>query len=154
MTLPLQLNVRRRTALATAIALLCMATTAEALTAYQWKKRALIVFAPSASDARLARQKTIVGGFRPAFLDRDVVVVYVAGGEATHDLGPPPGISAGALRSQFRVSEGAFRVLLIGKDGGVKIDSPAPIAALDLFAEIDRMPMRRDEMKKRATDRP
>lgn len=124
-------------------------SVAFAIPAYQWKKRPLLVFAPSAGDARLARQKTIIAGHRPAFLDRDVVVVYVVGGDLTHDLGAPPGLGAGALRSLYRASEGAFRVLLVGRDGGVKIDSPVPLAALDLFAEIDRMPMRRDETKKR-----
>lgn len=145
---------RRFAACASVAALLVAAPCAQAIPAYQWKKRPLIVFAPSAADARLARQKTIVAGHRPAFLDRDVVVVYVVGGDLMHELGAPPGMSAGALRSLYRASEGAFRVLLVGKDGGVKIDSPAPVAAIDLFAEIDRMPMRRDEMKKRSTDRP
>jgi hypothetical protein len=149
------MNTARRFATILSAALVMVAaTTADAVPVYQWKKRALVVFSPSAGDARLARQKTIVGGNRTAFLDRDVVVVYVVGGDVMHDLGPPPGMSASALRSLYRASEGAFRVLLVGKDGGVKIDSPVPPAAADLFAEIDRMPMRRDEMKKRSTERP
>ena len=129
-------------------------SVAHSIPAYQRKSRPLIVFAPTAADARLARQKAIVAGHRTAFLDRSVVLVYVVGGDVTHDLGPPPGMSAGALRALYRASEGAFRIMLIGKDGGVKIDSPLPLAAIDLFAEIDRMPMRRDEMKKRSTERP
>jgi hypothetical protein len=129
-------------------------SAASAMSVYQWKKRPVVVFAPSESDARLVRQKATINGARTSFLDRDVVVVYVIGGVASHDLGPGPGMSGAALRSRFRASEGAFRVLLVGKDGGIKLDSPAPIAANDLFGEIDRMPMRRDEIRKRATDKP
>ena len=97
--------------------------------------------------------RAMIGGSRTALLDRDLTVVYVVGGELSHDLGPAPGISAGAVRALYRASEGAFRVLLIGKDGGIKLDSPAPFQAPDLLAEIDRMPMRRDEMRRRSTDR-
>ena len=147
-------SIGRLSSFAVVAAALLAATAVHAVTVYQWKKRPLIVFAPSAGDARLARQKTIVGGNRTAFLDRDVVVVYVVGGEATHDLGPPPGMSAGALRTLYRASEGGFRVLLVGKDGGVKIDSAVPLAAADVFAEIDRMPLRRDVMKTRSIVRP
>jgi Domain of unknown function (DUF4174) len=107
-----------------------------------------------ASDARLARMKTMIGVNRTALLDRDLTVVYVIGGELSHDLGPPPGLSAGAVRTLYRASEGAFRVLLIGKDGGIKLDNAQPITASDLTAEIDRMPMRRDEMRRRSSDRP
>jgi hypothetical protein len=120
---------------------------------YQWKKRPLVVFAPSDQHPGFVRQKTIVGGNRTALADRDMVVVYVAGGSVSTDLGAPPGMSAAALRSMYRASEGAFRVLLIGKDGGIKIDSPTPLAATDLTAEIDRMPMRRDEVKRRSEQR-
>jgi Domain of unknown function (DUF4174) len=130
------------------------ARPAAAIPAYQWKKRALIVFSPSMSDARLSRMKAMIGGNRTALLDRDLTVVYVIGGELSHDLGPPPGLNAGAVRTLYRASEGAFRVLLLGKDGGIKMDSPQPISAIDLTAEIDRMPMRRDEMRKRSSDRP
>jgi Domain of unknown function (DUF4174) len=130
------------------------AAPAAAIPAYQWKKRALVVFSPSASDARLARMKTMIGVNRTALLDRDLTVVYVIGGELSHDLGPPPGLSAGAVRTLYRASEGAFRVLLIGKDGGIKLDNAQPITASDLTAEIDRMPMRRDEMRRRSSDRP
>ena len=127
---------------------------AAAMSDYQWKKRPIVVFSPSETDARFVRQKAILNGARTGFLDREVVVIYVVGGAMRHDFGPGPGMSGSALRSRFRASEGAFRVLLIGKDGGIKLDSPAPIAAADVFAEIDRMPMRRDEIRKRSTERP
>jgi hypothetical protein len=150
--------VRLINGLTATAALLAVAVSAgqpaDAMTAYQWKKRPIVVFAPADNDARLVRQKSIINGARTGFLDRDVVVVYVVGGVASHDLGPGPGMSGAALRTRFRASEGAFRVLLVGKDGGIKLDSPAPIAAADFFSEMDRMPMRRDEIRRRATDRP
>jgi hypothetical protein len=145
--------VSRRLLLIGAASLSSIAPAA-AMSDYQWKKRPVVVFAPSEGDARFVRQKAVFNGARTNFLDRDVVVVYVTGGSVSHDLGAGPGMSAAALRTRFRASEGAFRVLLIGKDGGIKLDSPVPLTASDLFGEIDRMPMRRDEIRKRSTDKP
>jgi hypothetical protein len=143
----------RRTLLTALAALPLTGALAQAMTVYQDRKRPIVVFAPNDSDARLTRQRQAILGARTGFLDRDVVVIYVTGGTVSHDLGPPPGMSGSALRSRFRASEGAFRVLLVGKDGGIKLDSPTPVTAADLFAEIDRMPMRRDEIRRRSTDR-
>jgi hypothetical protein len=40
-------------------------------------------------------------------------------------------------------------VLLIGKDGGVKLRAEEPLPAAEFFALIDTMPMRRREMRER-----
>jgi Domain of unknown function (DUF4174) len=145
--------IDRRSLLAAIGAATLLAPGAHAMNDYQWKKRPIVIFSPSENDARLIRQRAIINGNRTSFLDREVVVVYVVGSSMTHDLGAGPGMSGSALRSRFRVSEGSFRVLLVGKDGGVKLDSPQPVSASDVFNEIDRMPMRRDEIRRRANEK-
>lgn len=40
-----------------------------------------------------------------------------------------------------------FRIILFGKDGGIKYQSDTPISPKVLFDIIDRMPMRQQEMK-------
>ena len=40
-----------------------------------------------------------------------------------------------------------FGVVLIGKDGGVKLESSVPVKTAKLFDLIDSMPMRIHEMK-------
>ena len=39
-----------------------------------------------------------------------------------------------------------FRVRLVGKDGGVRLDRDKPVSTSELFSLIDAMPMRRAEM--------
>jgi len=124
------------------------AGTASAMSGYMWKNRPLVVFAPGGTHPGLAQQKAIIASLRPAFIDRNVVAVYVAGDSVSTDLGAGPGMGAAQLRSRFGVAPGAFRVLLVGKDGGVKLSSSSPVSAQTLFATIDAMPMRRDEMRK------
>lgn len=121
-----------------------------AMSKYIWKNRPLIVFAPSTSDTRLADQQRVVGASRSGFVERDMVVIYVIGDSVSTMLGVPPGMSAATLRRRYGVSANAFRSLLVGKDGGVKRSSGRAISARSLFGLIDRMPMRRQEMRRRA----
>ena len=44
-------------------------------------------------------------------------------------------------------SDRSFRILLIGKDGGIKFESNRSISLMHLFKLIDSMPMRQNEMQ-------
>ena len=44
-------------------------------------------------------------------------------------------------------TESDFEILLIGLDGGVKLRKKSPVSRSALFALIDKMPMRRAELK-------
>jgi hypothetical protein len=129
--------------------MLALGGTAQAMEVYRAKKRPLLVFAPSDQHPGLTRQRNIINGNRSQFIERDVVVVYVIANSLAHDLGAPQALNASALRQRYKVSEGQFRVILIGKDGAIKLDQSTPLASTTLTAEIDRMPMRREEARRR-----
>lgn len=120
-------------------------TPAAAMSGYQWKKRPLLVFAPTADAAPLARQRAIVASLRPAFIDRKIVVVTIAGDRVGADLGSGPGLDAAALRARYGVGRDDFRAILVGLDGSVKLSSATPIPAATIFSTIDAMPIRRRE---------
>lgn len=105
------------------------------LARYRDKNRLLLVFAPSASDPRWARQDALLAGSEAQFADRELLRFDV------FERG------AGALRARYHVHPGSFRVLLIGKDGHIASSESAPVALAELTGRIDRMPMRRSEMK-------
>ena len=46
------------------------------------------------------------------------------------------------------VAHTAFELLLVGRDGGVKLRRDAPVAASEITALIDTMPMRQAEMRR------
>lgn len=50
---------------------------------------------------------------------------------------------------ETRFGPAAFSVVLIGRDGGEKLRQSTPLAAADLFAVVDAMPMRQAEMRER-----
>lgn len=122
---------------------------AQGLAPYLGRKRPLIVFAPSDQHPSLTRQKAAINGARTAISDRDVVVIYVIGSALAVDFGNKPGVSAQSLRSLYRASEGAFRVLLLDKDGKTRLDTAAPLSASDILSQIDRTPTRRETVRQR-----
>ena len=141
----------RRAVLRAALGLAALAgttSTAAALTAYQGRKRPLVVFAPATDHPLLTRQRNDINAHRLALADRDIVVVYVVGGSVSAELGAGPGLSGAALRSRFRVSEGSFRVLMLGKDGTIRLESGAPILYGDIAGDIERQPTRREDIRR------
>lgn len=103
------------------------------LDAFRWKNRPVLLFAPSPDDPAYVEQSASFIAAAEGLLERDIVVLSDT--EPRED---------GALRRRFDVQ--GFEVLLVGKDGGVKLRKQTPISAEELFAEIDSMPMRRREM--------
>lgn len=121
----------------------CTAATASTIDAQRGHRRMLIVFAPAASP-RLAVQRREVDAAAAEFAERDLWVIEVAGDRVTG-----ASTTAAALRSRYQIARRAFRVVLVGRDGGVKLDSSSPVTATRLTATIDAMPMRQDEMRRR-----
>jgi hypothetical protein len=123
------------------------AVSAFSMDQYQWRNRPLVVFSPAADDAALQRQRDIIEQHRAGFGDRDMVLVAIIGNDGgrageqalTAD-------DARQLRQRYGVPADQFAVRLVGKDGGVKLESDEPVTAERLFGLIDAMPMRQREM--------
>lgn len=140
-------------------ALGAMATTgtggalARGLDALLWEYRPLLIFTPSETDARLSRQTTILADGGRGLEERKLAVLIVSPKRVFVTYGAPaPGAEARALRRRYHVADDAFRVVLIGLDGGEKFAADHPIALEALYATIDGMPMRRRELRERGVD--
>ena len=127
-----------------------VATAAAASPEYAWKFRPLFVFASDAADPSLVAQERILAEARSGLMERDVVIVWLIGDRVSANLGPAPAETAAALRRRFGVEGQGFRVVLVGKDGDVKREFSAPLSAVGLFGTIDAMPMRKQELRRRA----
>ena len=57
--------------------------------------------------------------------------------------------SAQSLREKFDIPMGEFAVILIGKDGGIKMKRQEKTDLEDIFRLIDAMPMRLQEMRQK-----
>ena len=107
------------------------------LSRYRHKNRLLLVFAPSKTDRRWQAQNTLLAHSEVSFRDRDLRRFDYFGSQNS------------AVRQRYGIKPNQFQVLLLGKDGHVAFRSPTPVALSDLTGQIDKMPMRRDEMRRR-----
>lgn len=129
------------------------ASAAEGLESVRWTYRPLLIFTPSADDPRLSRQTTMLAEDPAALEDRRLAVYVVEANRVFTTFGAPaPGAEAKALRRYYRIPDDAFRVILVGLDGGEKLREEAPLSMEALFATIDGMPMRRRELRQRGED--
>lgn len=94
--------------------------------------RVLLLFAPVRDDPQLLAQNLAIAAASHGARERDLVVVTAIG---------PSG-----LRQRFGVLGDGFVLVLLGKDGEEKWRRDTPATAAQVFAVIDRMPMRRSEM--------
>ena len=118
------------------------------LSNYQWKNRLLLLFAPSEQDSAYQTQKQLFKGHQSQLDERDLRLVEVFANGKSH-LGNQAidAASVGQLRDRFKVSKDEFCLILVGKDGYEKRRNHAPIELARIFAQIDQMPMRQQEMR-------
>jgi hypothetical protein len=122
-------------------------TTSNPLESERWHSRPLIVVAPNASDAtwRQFQQDLMKPANREAFIEREMVLYTVIAGIGTrNDQALDPQTTSALLSTLGVKPDGPTRLLLVGKDGGTKVDQHAPLDAKAIFAIIDKMPMRQN----------
>ena len=120
-----------------------------AIAHYQWQKRVLVVSASDAEDDHLVSLQGELADMQSEFSDRDLeLVVLLDSGTSLAGHRKLTATEVDWTRAELgiEVSESALR--LIGKDGSVKLATEH--ASMDeIFALIDTMPMRRNEVASR-----
>lgn len=107
----------------------------------RWKKRVLLIAAPNAEQADFKTQKVLLAPQQDALAERDFLVLEVLYDQLS-------AADQAFLKQKIGIQPPQFAAVLIGKDGGVKEKSNRPISPADLFGTVDKMPMRRAEMRK------
>ncbi|WP_347916835.1 DUF4174 domain-containing protein [Paracoccus marcusii] len=100
---------------------------------FLWTARPVVIFADTADDPAFVDQVASLRRDGRALASRDVVLV----------LDSDPSANS-AWRQQLRPQ--GFSLVLIDKDGQVKIRRPVPWDAREIGRAIDRLPLRRQEI--------
>lgn len=111
----------------------------ENLNEFVWIKRPIIVFADSPADPRYIQQMEFLNAEFEELAERDVVVLT--------DTDPS---ANSALRD--RLHPRGFMMVLIGKDGTIYLRKPLPWDVREISRTIDKMPMRKQEIRDRRGD--
>ncbi|MDU8926638.1 DUF4174 domain-containing protein [Alisedimentitalea sp. MJ-SS2] len=113
------------------------ASTGEALdlSQFRWKNRLLVIFADSPGDPQFVEQMGLLEIRVEDLVERDVIVL----------IDTAPTVDS-ELREKFRPR--GFMLVLIGKDSNVYLRKPRPWDTREISRSIDKMPLRRQEMRK------
>ncbi|MET1117028.1 MAG: DUF4174 domain-containing protein [Comamonas sp.] len=136
-----------RAAAALALALSAGAVCAQSnpLEAERWKTRPVVVVAAQPGDPLLTRVRAALQetAAREAFRERDMVLYTVVAGAGRRNDQPLAAAQTAALLKALELdARGPSTFVLVGKDGGVKLREGGAVDLHQVFAEIDRMPMR------------
>lgn len=128
-------------------------SNAQNLDKHRWQDRIVLLFASGSEDPTLLRQLSLLTKQKTEVTDRDLVI---------YQFFPDGGISPDGKKltapqslvffQRYDVRPDSFTLILVGKDGGEKKRAGELVPPEDLFGLIDRMPMRRAEMRQKGKD--
>ncbi len=101
---------------------------------FLWIKRPIAIFADSPADPRFIEQMQLLQGDPDALIRRDIVVLT--------DTDPS---ANSPLRTALRPR--GFGLVLIDKDGEVKLRKPLPWSTREITRSIDKWPSRQQEVR-------
>ena len=112
-------------------------STGSPLDGFRWKNRLLGNSAP-AGDGAAEEQRRIYQAAVKGMSERQIVLAEALDGSER----------SRGIRSKVLADGSRFQVFLVGKDGHTAFSSDKPVSANDLFARVDAMPMRQDEIRR------
>jgi hypothetical protein len=120
------------------------------LTQFKWKNRLLFLFAEDANDPFFKNLQSQIMDQKDEVADRDLIVFEVpAQGPARMNTSPLDRMEADSIRNHFDIPGNTFSLILVGKDGGIKLKRKDRVDLSDVFGLIDSMPMRQREMQQK-----
>jgi len=99
--------------------------------------RLLFIFGKADNEILVQRQVKLLDSVREEIKERSLIITVVP--------------KRNALIGKYQVKRGEFVVILVGKDGSEKYRTNKLLQPAGLFAIIDAMPMRQEEISKKKT---
>jgi hypothetical protein len=120
------------------------------LSQFQWKNRLLFLFAPDRNHPLFTDLHSEIMAQKVEVEDRDLVVFEVLEqGTSRMNTAPIDRRVADSIRDRFAIPQNTFSLILVGKDGGIKLKHHDQGSLKEVFELIDSMPMRQNEMRQK-----
>ena len=121
--------------------------TAQDLSEHRWESRLLLVLSDNFENDNYQKQISELKSYPAGLEERRLLIYRVERGFFIKGLESDKLWASEALYRQFKKSSAETEVVLIGLDGGVKLRQDNFLSCEKLFAVIDAMPMRRNELR-------
>ncbi len=126
----------------------CMGATQD-LSSHRWENRVLLILVEDTDHPVYQDQISELNRDIAGVEDRKLIIYTIKPNEFTTGLKKLTWTSSDDLYVQNKQLDGDFEIILIGLDGGIKLRQAELLKNDKLFAFIDAMPMRRNELRKR-----
>jgi hypothetical protein len=115
---------------------------------YRWENRLLLIFSLDKEQAEYVEFMSRLRDEWRGVAERDLKIISVfRNSKSVIDEKKLAESSSEVIKGRYNSNNLDFRIVLIGKDGGSKMVRDEIITVGELFRVIDRMPMRRQEMR-------
>lgn len=129
------------------ILLTCLTSNAQSLEEYRWENRLIFIMNPDMDKDGGHPQLKAFDDHATEMEERDIRIFIIQKNKVFDLDGRSVEWTGKTIRDPH------FKgVVLIGKDGGIKLEKPFIVTAREFFDLIDSMPMRRAEMKSSVKD--
>ena len=121
---------------------------------HQWENRVVLILSKNEDSKEYQKQIAELIKWHKELRERKLLTYHVLPERYTLINDPVDNeqnkwIASSDLFDQFAGDNMAFKVVLIGLDGGIKLQKNGQLTPEELFGTIDSMPMRRAEMNKK-----
>lgn len=126
-------------------------SSADPISSVRWKNRVIVLDFPRGSGSELSALETQIRRTKAEIKDRDLIIFHVGEKRSTGYSRKLTEEERKAVRSRLGMGTKSTspRMVLIGKDGGVKATQTNSFDLTKFYRLIDTMPMRQKEMRER-----
>ncbi|MFT4758986.1 MAG: hypothetical protein ACI9XO_003529 [Paraglaciecola sp.] len=123
---------------------------AQYLAIHQWENRLILIIADDKNNIDFKKQLAELQTVEKGLGERKILVYQILPAQFQQELKAVENWQKGnQLYTNYKKSKTAFEVQLIGLDGGQKLLQSTVLSAEKLFSMIDKMPMRRLELRRK-----
>lgn len=120
---------------------------AQDLSAHKWNDRLLLILTTENSQYLHQEQMMILQHNREGLEERKLVIYSVMPHQYKKGMDSAKWMKSSRVHDRYSEEGKEFEVILMGLDGGVKLRQSEILSIEKLFATIDAMPMRRNEIR-------
>lgn len=121
------------------------------ITSHQWENRVLLILTNSIENSVFQNQIKELKTHKNGLTDRKLIVYQTTKAAYKKGLNNEVWKEASNLYEKYNPKQATFKIVLIGLDGGEKLEQSEFLSCEDLFKIIDVMPMRKSELKRKKT---
>lgn len=124
-----------------------MNLNAQDLSKHQWKDRLILIVAEEKNE-KFQQQLTELQKHQQGLNERKLVIYQILPDTYSTSFKAENWQQSSELYNKYKAEKSDFRVILIGLDGGEKLEQTEVLSAEKLFNTIDSMPMRQAEIRR------